>query len=134
MVFCDDPVPIIVWYRVITSYAPPCVLCQHAHSLSYAYNTPLSLTSHRIESLFPQEQEILENKAWLSEYLSAVASICFTDLQSMKDKGQKCFPPSYGILEFFVTQYHKNLVKVVSQICSCVHISAIVYVVYIHYN
>ena len=84
-------------------------------SLSLSLSPSLSL-HYRIESLFPQEQEILENKAWLSEYLSAVASICYTDLQSVRDKGQKCFPPSYGIMDFFVRQYHKSLVKVVSQI------------------
>ena len=72
-------------------------------------------TSHyRIEGLFPAEQEILENKAWLNEYLNAVASICYTDLQSMKEKGQRCFPPGYQIMDFYVKQYHKSLVKVVS--------------------
>ena len=84
------------------------------HNFTYTCFS-LSFSLCRIESLFPQEQEILENKAWLSEYLNAVATICYTDLQSVKEKGQRCFPPSYGIMDFFVKQYHKSLVKVVSQ-------------------
>ena len=71
---------------------------------------------YRIEQLHPQEQEILENKGWLMDYLSAVASVCYTDLQSVKEKGRRCFPPSYKIMDFYVTQYHKGLVKVVSRV------------------
>ena len=96
------PYHVIVWYGVV-----------NIKSCFHTYHACIR-TRHRIEGLFPQEQEILENKAWLNEYLNAVASICFTDLQSVKDKGVRCFPPSYEIMNFYVKQYHKNLVKVVS--------------------
>jgi len=62
-------------------------------------------------------QERLENKGWLGEHLTSIASICFQDLQAMKDHGKKCFPPDYKILTFFVSHYHSSLVKVV-----CCHV------------
>ena len=70
--------------------------------------------SHRFEEMVPMEQERLENKLWLGEHLTEVASVCFQDLKNVKEKGQKCFPPSYNILSFFITHYHHCLVKLVS--------------------
>ena len=70
--------------------------------------------SHRFEELEPGEQEKMENKAWLVEYLTSVATFCYTDLQAIKDHGTKCFPPHYDILDKFIKWYHQCLVKLVS--------------------
>ena len=32
----------------------------------------------------------------------------------MKEHGQKCFPPSYEIMKFYLTRYHAHLKEVVS--------------------
>ncbi len=71
-----------------------------------AYFHPL-----RFEELEPGEQEKMENKACLVEYLTAVATFCYTDLQAIKDHGTKCFPPHYDILNKFIKWYHQCLVK-----------------------
>ena len=68
---------------------------------------------HRFDELQPQAQERMENKAWLGEHLTAVASRCYTDLSAMRESGKRCFPPDYKILTFFVMHYHASLVKVV---------------------
>ncbi len=67
----------------------------------------------RFEELEPSEEEKMEKKAWLGEYLTSVASFCYTDLQSIKIHGVKCFPPHYDILKKYAQWYHNCLVKLV---------------------
>ena len=69
----------------------------------------------RFDELQPSEEEKLENKGWLHDHLVNVASFAYADLKAMKDSGAACFPPSYGIMEFFTTIHHNCLVKLVSQ-------------------
>ncbi|XP_064405775.1 exocyst complex component 3-like isoform X2 [Halichondria panicea] len=71
--------------------------------------------SNKFEELEPGEQEKMENKAWLVEYLTSVATFCYTDLQAIKDHGTKCFPPQYDILDKFIKWYHQCLVKLISE-------------------
>ena len=60
------------------------------------------------------EIDRLESKTWLGEHLTQVASLCYQDLHAMRESGHKCFPPNYKIMNFFIAQYHSNLVKLVS--------------------
>ena len=62
----------------------------------------------------------MENKDWLSEHLTEVASVCYQDLQAIINTGVKCFPRSYNIVPFFVKRYHFGLVEVVCVLCVCV--------------
>ncbi len=55
----------------------------------------------------------MESKEWLTELLTDVAKLCYQDLQAMVTRGDKCFPPEYKIVPFFVRRYHAGLVRVV---------------------
>ncbi len=72
------------------------------------------LPAPRFDEMEPSEEEKLENKGWLQDHLSNVASFSYADLQAMKERGVACFPPSYNILEFFTRMHHGCLVKKVS--------------------
>ena len=55
----------------------------------------------------------MENKDWLNDHLTEVARLCYQDLQAVVTGGDKCFPPSYKIVTFFVKRYHRGLITVV---------------------
>lgn len=78
----------------------------------------------RFEELKPSEQERMENKGWLNDHLTAVASLCYGDLKAMKDTGHRCFPESYDIVKFFITHYHHHLVDVVCKFFVFLHLAA----------
>ena len=52
-----------------------------------------------------------ENQEWLTDHLKEVERVCSQDLQAIVTAGEKCFPPSYKIVPFFVTRYHHGLVN-----------------------
>lgn len=73
------------------------------------------LLLNRFDEMQPTEEEKMENRGWLNEHLSNVASFSFSDLKAMKEQGVACFPPSYDIIDFFNKIHHNCLAKLVSQ-------------------
>jgi exocyst complex component 3 len=54
-----------------------------------------------------------ENKMWLVRYLEVMRLLMLEDLSVIKSLCVPCFPPSYGILERYVSMYHNCLAKLV---------------------
>jgi len=54
-----------------------------------------------------------ENKLWLVRYLEVMRQIIHEDLLVIKSLCVPCFPPSYNILERYISMYHRCLSNLV---------------------
>jgi exocyst complex component 3 len=69
--------------------------------------------ANKFEQLDTTAMTRMENKEWLTDHLTEVASVCYQDLQAIITAGVKCFPSSYKIVSFFVKRYHRGLTSVI---------------------
>jgi exocyst complex component 3 len=65
-----------------------------------------------------QPSNIEENREWLDDYLTEVASVSYQDLKAMRENGIKCFPPDYDIMDMFLRLYHANIKDVIANLVS----------------
>lgn len=56
-----------------------------------------------------QLEERAENKMWLVRYLEVMRQLILQDLLVVKSLCVPCFPPSYKILNCYVSMYHRCL-------------------------
>uniref|UniRef100_A0A1X7T259 Uncharacterized protein n=2 Tax=Amphimedon queenslandica TaxID=400682 RepID=A0A1X7T259_AMPQE len=75
-----------------------------------------SSINNKFIDIRPQSQSVEENKEWLDDLLTEVATVCYQDLKAMKENGVNCFPPDYDILEMYIKAYHTNLKEVVKEL------------------
>ena len=61
----------------------------------------------------------MEDASWLAEYLISVEKFVFEDLSVIQKHAMPCFPPAYQINQFYITRYHENLCKLVSNYLLC---------------
>lgn len=72
--------------------------------------------ANKFEELDTTADTRMENKDWLTDHLTEVATVCYQDLQNIVTSGEKCFPSSYKIVSFFVKRYHRGLIQVISRL------------------
>lgn len=126
----DNPVEVVTALRIVQreEKADRCIadsLTEKNITISLIPNRPKKWRSKCVDVMdrsiltkFNELQpgDIIENKDWLDEYLTEVATVCFQDLKAMKENGESCFPPDYDILDFFVQRYQVSLKKVVADL------------------
>lgn len=63
-----------------------------------------------------RHKDRMEDASWLAEYLISVEKLVFDDLSVIQKHAMPCFPPAYQINQFYITRYHENLCKLVTDL------------------